>query len=65
MKNINIVYQQFTLEAVMQYFMDGLRPPDGKIIISSDFFVDVSKNIVIIKLYVEQADAEAIECGGD
>lgn len=52
---MQIAYAEFDLDKVMELYATGLKVAPGDTIIKHEHFIDVNKNKVIFRVYVEKS----------
>ena len=59
--SVETIYLEHHLKTVLGYFIDGYNLGEDKIMLYSEYFIDVHKNKVIIKLTIDNKNTEVIE----
>jgi phage-related holin len=47
------IYEEIPLNAVIDYYLKAFKDTPTEKIFSREYFIDVTKNVVIFKLYIE------------
>ena len=56
-----VQYQEVELSNMVHYFVKGFTPPEGERVVGHEYFVDVGRGKLLLKLYVEGAALPAPE----